>query len=335
MSELYNIRRETYLAKALPFIDKNIINVYLLSVSIMIFVVSCGSPKGNENQEIDERAISNIVATDTMSINTSSTIENEVIILPDAPQWLTKDNVSMLKEWNDKAKHELYTFEDFIKTIPSIVKSYTSDAPKGFRNIATPKEYTSLSEITTDSAVYYFAAVYNPTDWNLYFCHQRWQKLMNSIIMNEASPIKLLGEYDDPDCPPTIIKDSQQFYLTNNGTFFFSIDFQYGCGELGGDGEGGITSDNSVTNYRWFYDMDGQEILAITMEYYFRSEGKEKLLHESELESTIDISTTDYCGGYPVITEHVENSDLVTKFDTTYTHVYKYDIESKRYKLEE
>lgn len=302
--------------------------LYILS---LLFTCSC-SPKDKTTSKSAD-SITEVTAASSPVVEVK-----EEISLPESPDWISKneDIQYSIERWNNKAKYELYTFDEFCNTIPSMVNSLSADSKNIVEPIKTERQYTSLHKIISDSALYVFASVSYPEGSLFFYCWHQFSRKDNIYLFEESSPIKFV-DYSDPSIEWDIQLD--KLFFAENGDLCFSISISGDWGESGSDDEGPNFVYGSCKNLE-FFDKTGLQLFWTEIGFWSSVRNNEnEYKHGRESNGTLEISREEFYNGFPIITKQTNNitrgKDEETEKDTTYTTIYKYDIVSKKYQQEE
>lgn len=312
-------------------ISGNMLNMRNIICILLIAMLASCAPNNNSSTQA---SLNDTVITDTIMAK-SPMPQKEGIVLPPPPEWLTTSQLGAVKEWKDDAKLELYTYMEFFNSISSLISTTIKPDSHSIRQINSGKNFISLYEIFCDTVVYYVTMFAIPPQTELLFGYQKYTIKDNYLSLAQSVPTVWIDGIEDMDCSVDLSSNPAQFYLTNDGRFFFSVDIYYGCGEMGGY-NGQITSETYGNTQRYFYNCNGQKIFyEVTESSGTTSMEEVGEVHYETHERALEISTTDFSNGYPDITERVSDYCYYkrdsTKIDTSYTEIYRFNTASQKY----
>lgn len=300
-----------------------------ICILLILVLASCAQ----KNNSSTQASVNDTVIADT--VQAMAPTQQADIILPAPPEWLTTSQLGIVEEWKDDVKLELYTYMDFFNSISSLISTTTKPDSRSIRQIDSGKKYISLFEIFSDTVVYYVAMFANPPQTELLFGYQKYTIKDSYLSLAQSVPAIWIDGMEEMDCSEDLSSKPAQFYLTNDGRFFFSVIFYYGCGEFGGY-DGKITDESYESTERYFYNCDGQEIFYVVTE----SSGTTSMQEEGEVhyethERVLEISSTDFSDGYPDITgcvsDYCYDKRDSTQIDTSYTEIFKFSAATQKY----
>ena len=304
---------------------------------VYIFIVFALTACAHKSNQPSQSSIHDSIPNDTTPtvIVEQEPTEKKEIVLPNPPDWLTPDKLDIVKEWEDDAKLELYTYMDFFNSISSLVSTTTQPNSQNIRTISTDKQHISLHEIFNDTTVYYVAIFTNPPFTDFFFGYQQYTKKDNYLFLAKSNPVIWVDGIDkgNPSCYNELSLKTERIYPTKDG-WFFSVETSMANSEFGGY-EVKITNERYYSLCNYFFDCNGNEIHYSVIEETSDIRTKDSLI--SDVNNTIDIEIrqNEFTNGFPDIIEHINIREYYIKdstpIDSSYIVTYKYNINTLKY----